>query len=85
MGVIRNLYYLDRRPGVNKDFTRGEERWLLWAIRRKRWMKFFPYRTYPMLPFSKTVTWHLWGSKWRVTLPRPWAKDLFAELHEGEE
>jgi hypothetical protein len=77
MNIVRSLLELDRRPSPhNEGFTVGEERWLIWQIRSKWWMKIFPYRTYPILPFERRVYWHLWGGKWRIWFPAPWLKPL---------
>jgi hypothetical protein len=75
--LIEKVLGRDDRPGLmNEDFTRGEERVLLWRMRRLWWSRLVPYRTYPLIPFRKVVYWHLFGVE--VTLPRPWAKDLMA-------
>ncbi len=63
---------------LDPDFTVGQIRSLRWQM---WWMKYLPYRTYPVLPFKKQVHWN-WRRK-KLTLPLPWAKDLFKEL-KGE-
>lgn len=51
-------------------------RWQLW------WSRYLPYRLYPAIPFTKQVHWH-WRSK-TLTLPLPWAKDMFADVREDK-
>lgn len=56
----------------NSDYTKGQ----IYSLRWQRWwMKHMPHRTYPVLPFKKVVYWN-WR-KYKIVLPRPWAKDNF--------
>lgn len=73
---VRWLKYTSaRRDEHNPDFTVGEIRSLRWQM---WWMRYLPYRLYPIMPFEKVVNWH-WG-KHALKLPRPWAKDPMADF-----
>lgn len=80
LSPTRLLERTSRRPDKhNPDFTVGQIRSLRWQT---WWMKWLPYRLYPAIPFRKVVYWHWRGH--RLTLPRPWAKDIFAGLGEDD-
>lgn len=69
---VRWLRSTSHRPDrFNPDFTVGEIRSLRWQT---WWMRHMPYRTYPLIPFEKKVYLNWRGKK--VSLPRPWAKNL---------